>query len=145
MSPRQGAYRLRLFWSTTDISAGCEPVSRAVGGPLTLDALDQRTRPFRRYQAISGAVLGDLGGEENTSEIERQLISRFAVLALTLEGMEAAALAGDQIDLDLFARGAGHLRRIGETLGLKRRPRDVTPSLESYLASKAATHGAENL
>ena len=31
---------------------------------------------------------------------------------------------------------AGHLRRILETLGIERKPRDVTPTLEQYLAEK---------
>lgn len=106
-------------------------------GPSTIDALDKRTRPFRRYQAINSAVLADLGGADQASEIQRQLVSRFATLALSLEAMEAAAIDGASIDLDLFARGAGHLRRLGEALGLKRQPRDVTPSLETYLAGKA--------
>jgi hypothetical protein len=75
-------------------------------------------------------VLTDLGGEENTGEIARQLISKFATLAIQLEQMEAAAVEGSKIDLDLFGRCAGHLRRIAETLGLKRIPRDVTPTLD---------------
>jgi hypothetical protein len=122
---------------STDIAAGCEPVSRPVDPALTLDGLDQRQRPFRRYRAISGAILSDLGGEDQTSEVQRQLVSRFAMLALTLEGMEAGAIEGSALDLDLFARGAGHLRRIGEALGMKRVPRDVT-TLAQYLEQKAA-------
>jgi hypothetical protein len=119
------------------IAPECTPATRAVGGSLTIDGLERRTRAYRRYEAIRGAVLGDLGGEQNTSEIQRQLIRRFSTLALQLELMEAAALDGDKLDLDLFGRGAGHLRRIAEALGLGRVAKDV-PSLSAYLASKAA-------
>ena len=53
---------------------------------------------------IVGAVLADIGGAENVSEIQRQLIAKFATLALQLEAMEAAAIEGNEIDLDLFGR-----------------------------------------
>jgi hypothetical protein len=82
---------------------------------------------------IVGAVLADIGGAENVSEIQRQLIAKFATLALQLEAMEAAAIEGNEIDLDLFGRCAGHLRRIAEALGLKRVPREI-PTLEEHLA-----------
>lgn len=119
------------------IAAGCEPVGAPVGVASTLADLDQRQRPFRRYRAISAAILGDMGGADQISEVQRQLVSRFAMLALTLEAMEASAIEGNALDLDLFARGAGHLRRIGEALGMRRVPRDVTPTLETYLAGMA--------
>jgi hypothetical protein len=44
---------------------------------------------------------------------------------------------GDDVDINLYARTAGHFRRIYETLGIERRKRDVTPSLHSYLDGKA--------
>jgi hypothetical protein len=71
------------------------------------------------------------------TEIQRQLVGKFSTLALQLEALEAAAIEGDEIDLDLFGRCAGHLRRIAETLGLKRQPRDVTGDLKGYLSAAA--------
>jgi len=124
---------MKMAADTAQLEAGYEPVQRGVGGALSIDALDRRTRPFKRYETIRGAVLADLGGEGNTSEIQRQLISKFATLALTLEQQEAAALAGDEIDVDLFGRCAGHLRRIAETLGLRRVPKDAL-TLAEHLA-----------
>jgi hypothetical protein len=38
-------------------------------------------------------------------------------------------------DLDLYARTAGNLRRLLEAIGLRRRPRDVTPDPLDYAAS----------
>jgi hypothetical protein len=35
--------------------------------------------------------------------------------------------------IEIYGRIASHVRRILETLGVERRPRDVTPSLQSYL------------
>ncbi len=69
------------------------------------------------------------------TELQRQLISKFAAMAMQLETMEAAAVAGEPIDLDLFGRITGHCRRIAETLGLQRQPRDVTaPTLAEIAA-----------
>ena len=126
---------------TAEIEATNTLDARAIGG-LCIDALDKRTRLFRRYEAIRGAVLSDMGGEENTSEVQRQLISKFATLALQLETLESAAIEGNQIDLDLFGRCAGHLRRIAESLGLRRVPRTV-PDLRDYLEAKTAEVEAE--
>jgi hypothetical protein len=133
---------VKMALDTAEKPAGYEPAAKGVSGVLSIDGLDQRRRPFRRYETIRGAVLGDLGGEESTSEIQRQLISKFATLALQLEEMEAAALAGNEIDVDLFGRCAGHLRRIAEVHGLRRVPKDV-PDLHTYLAAKATEHEGE--
>jgi hypothetical protein len=105
-------------------------------GVLSIDSLDKRTRAYRRYVSIRGAVLADMGGEANTTEVQRQLISKFATLALQLEVLESAAIEGGPIDLDLFGRCAGHLRRIAETLGLRRVSRDVTLNPLAYAADR---------
>jgi hypothetical protein len=102
--------------------------------PYARDGIDSRTRPYRRYGTIKGAITSDLGGDEHITELQRQLISKFAAMAMQLEDMEAAAVAGEEIDLDLFGRISGHCRRIAESLGLKRVPKDVTP-LAEYLAT----------
>jgi hypothetical protein len=44
---------------------------------------------------------------------------------------------GQGVDLDVYNRLAGNLRRLFETLGLERKSRDVTPTLQSYLQAKA--------
>jgi hypothetical protein len=46
--------------------------------------------------------------------------------------------AGSDDDLDLYQRTAGNLRRLLQSVGLERRPRDVTPSLAEYLKIKSA-------
>jgi hypothetical protein len=43
--------------------------------------------------------------------------------------LEGRMSTGVDVDIDLYARTAGHFRRICETLGNERRKRDVTPSL----------------
>jgi hypothetical protein len=82
----------------------------------------------------------NLGGEASLSEAENSIVRRASVLETELERMEAnfaVAGAADMDTLDCYQRVSGGLRRLLETIGLERRSRDVTPSLEAYLASKS--------
>ena len=59
-----------------------------------------------------------------------------AVITAELEHIEArfaSAGAASAEDLSLYFAGANNLRRLLETLGLQRRPRDVTPSVAEYV------------
>jgi len=112
-----------------------DPAAKGIPGLglLNIDDLDKRTKSYKRWEAIRAAVLSDRGGEENVSEVQRQLISKFATLALQLELLEVAALAGQQIDCDLFGRVSGHLRRLAESLGVDRVARNIGPTLSDIL------------
>jgi hypothetical protein len=81
----------------------------------------------RRYRDLVAGHVADLGGRDMLSEAELSLIKRASAIECELEWMEGRLSRGDSIDLDLFTRSASHLRRILETLGTGRRPRDVTP------------------
>jgi hypothetical protein len=49
---------------------------------------------------------------------------------------------GVAVDVDLYARVAGHFRRACETLGIKRRKRDLVPHPLTYAADFAARKAA---
>ena len=86
--------------------------------------------------------LSDLGGESNCSEAEKSLIRRASVLSVELERMEAA-FAVDKTDaaaLDAYQRASNSLRRLLESLGLKRRARPVQ-NLVQYIE---ATYGGDD-
>ncbi|MGH1590790.1 hypothetical protein ACRBEV_23560 [Methylobacterium phyllosphaerae] len=103
--------------------------------------LDGRTVWARRMRDLIELHTADLGGEAETSEAERSLIRRAATIATELERMEAqfaAAGAADPEALDLYGRQAGTLKRILEGIGLKRRPKDVTPDLRHYIDARPA-------
>jgi hypothetical protein len=53
-----------------------------------------------------------------------------------LRDMEANWLTGRGIDLMAYTTLANTQSRLLKMVGLERRPRDVTPTLESYLASR---------
>src|SRR6516162_9963388 len=79
----------------------------------------------RRYRDLIVGHVSDLGGRDMLSEAQLSLIKRASTLELELEQAEGRLSKGEQIDLDAYGRAASHLRRILESLGLERKPRDV--------------------
>jgi hypothetical protein len=100
------------------------------------DAIDGRSKEARRFRDVLAQILDDLGGVERLSEGQKQLARRAALMSLECEKLEAKAVAGEEIDLEAFGKLTDRIGRAFQRLGLKRQPRDVTPSLAQYLASK---------
>jgi hypothetical protein len=87
----------------------------------------------RRYRDLLELHADDLGGAGLLSEAQHSLIRRVATLEIELERLEGRLSEGNDVDLDVYARTASHLRRILETLGIERAKRDVTPDIRTYL------------
>ena len=107
-------------------------------GTRLLDGCDHRTSRMRRFRDLIGMHVGDLGGEDACSAAELSIVRRAALLTLELEVMEGRfEQAGEASlkQLDAYQRAANSLRRLLQTLGLRRRAKDVT-TLAEYLASK---------
>jgi hypothetical protein len=102
------------------------------GRKLLIDG-DPNSAWARRYPDLVRRHVSDLGGRTELSEAQLSLIRRAAALACELEQMEARMSQGIEVNLDSFGRAASHLRRLYETLGLKRQQRDVTPSLADLM------------
>ena len=92
---------------------------------------------YRRRRDILELHLNDMGGRDYLSEAQISLASRAASIEVELERMEGSLSRGKLIDLDAFTRASSHLRRILETMGVARTKRDVTPSLDAYIAAVA--------
>jgi hypothetical protein len=127
---------------------GKDPLkSRITNGSALLPGVDGRSPWVRRCKDVIAAHISDMGGEDNTSAAERSIVRRAATMTVELERLESRfALAGqaDPVDLDLYQRTAGNLRRLLEAVGLQRRARDVTPTLTEYLkAARVAATDAE--
>jgi hypothetical protein len=107
--------------------------SRITNGAKVLMA-DGRSPWSRRYRDIVALHCSDLGGYEHLSQAEIAIIRRAATLQVELEAQEAALASGEKkIDLVTFAQVSNGMRRLLETVGIKRVPRDVTPSLAEIL------------
>ena len=98
------------------------------------------SRWARRLRDLLALHISDLGGEDVVSAAEHSICRRISTITLELELLEQRfAIKGKGAspeDLDLYFRGANSLRRLLESIGLKRRARDVTPLLQDYLAER---------
>jgi hypothetical protein len=114
--------------------------SIATTGTRLSSEIDGRAVWARCCRDLIQLHIADLGGEAEMSEAECSLVRRAATLATELERPEGqfdAAGAADPETLDLYGRQADTLKRILEGIGLKRRPRDATPDLSSYIEGRA--------
>ena len=98
------------------------------GTRLFIDGLDGRSALARRYR--------DLGGADVISEAQRAIIRRAASLCVWCEAVEVRLAAGEEIEITPYTTAANSLRRLLVDIGLERRARDVTPSLDAYLRAK---------
>ena len=115
--------------------------SRVSNGSAILPGVDGRTTWVRRLRDLIEAHGDDLGGADRISQAERSIVRRVATLTVELERMEAKfAEAGEALpqELDLYQRTAGNLRRLLEAIGMERRARDVTPSLQDIIAGNVS-------
>jgi hypothetical protein len=106
--------------------------SRVTNGHALLPGVDGRSALARRYHDLVAALVGDAGGIELVSETRLQLIRRFSALASQAEGIEARAALGEPINLGEFALISSTMVRLASRLGLDRRTRDLTPTIEEY-------------
>lgn len=94
--------------------------------------IDGRTTVARRFRDILSDIISDLGGRDEISEAEYQLARRAAGLSVQAEVIEAF-LAGQEfsrVSVEDYCRLVSSLNRTLSNIGLRRRARDITPSLE---------------
>ena len=65
-----------------------------------------------------------------------QLVRRFAAAAVIAETIEAALANGEEINIQEHALLSSTLTRLASRIGIDRRMRNITPSLQEYLAMK---------
>jgi hypothetical protein len=104
---------------------------------------DQCSTPAAaQFRVLATRMAADLGGVQNLSQGELQLIRRAAMISVQCQLMEQAALAGATLDATVYGHLTGHLTRALRTLGLKRLPREEVPSLQNYLDARPRPDGA---
>lgn len=82
---------------------------------------DQRSSLARRFRDLVALHTSDLGGAEELSQAQQQLIRRIATLEVQLEVAEGRMVSGETTaaDLSAYATAANSLRRMLLSLGLK--------------------------
>jgi hypothetical protein len=110
--------------------------SRVGNGHKLINGCDGRGLWVRRLKDLLAEAISDMGGVDNTSAAERHIVRRACVLIVELERLERKfAQAGEASadDLDVYARISGNMRRLLESVGLRRRPRDIGPTLSDIM------------
>jgi hypothetical protein len=106
---------------------------------LTRHAIDGRTQAAKFWDRMIGEIENDLGGHDQLSTIERTLIAAYVSAALTMQNLNTRLLCGEEIDFGQHSQAVSAMTRVASRLGIRRRSRDVTPDLDSYLKERAAT------
>jgi hypothetical protein len=96
--------------------------------------IDGRSLWARRFRDVVALHTADLGGDQNITESERAILRRAATIIVQLEQIELKFAQGNEQGylLDRYQRCSNTLRRLLESVGLQRRPRDVTPDPLDY-------------
>jgi hypothetical protein len=98
----------------------------------------------RRFKDLIQVHLADLGGRDAVSEAEFSLIKRASAIETELEQMEGKLSLSQAVDLNNYQRLSNTLRRLLESVGLQRRPRDITPrSMRDRLLLDGKAEAAE--
>ena len=106
------------------------------GSAVFLEGVDGRSVLARRYRDILASLVSDMGGDP--SEAQSLISRRAATLAVWCELAETAMAKGDNLNIAEFTTATNALRRLLADIGLERRARDLTPSVDAYLAHVAA-------
>lgn len=87
--------------------------------------IDGRSQTARRFRDLVEIMNNDPGGYDILSEFQKQLIRRAATLSIMAEAVEADVVRDLGFDIMNYGTVCDRLRRIAETLGLRRIPRPV--------------------
>lgn len=108
---------------------------------VSMADLDGRTRAARTVRDLITSIETDLGGTDEVSAMQGQLVRRAAVLGALLEDQEATWASGVSIDEASYVTILNAQRRVLHTLGIHRRARKVPQSLKAYITSKDKERG----
>jgi hypothetical protein len=94
--------------------------------------LDGRTNAAKLFDRLITDIEADLGGSDQLSTIERQLVEAFAGAAVTLQHLNTQLALGEKIDLSQHAQAVSAMVRVASRLGLQRRMKDIVPDPLAY-------------
>ena len=88
------------------------------------------------FDGMVAAITADLAGDLTT--IEMSLVTAFAGCSVMVQTMNKSVVSPDSsgTDIQSYAMAVSCMTRCARMLGLKRRQRDLTPDLNTYLSGK---------
>jgi hypothetical protein len=144
MTDNNGQDHLGRFTPGNKLSKGRPPGSpnKPIDPGVRIFRMEAKQRLFeeespsttaQRFRILLAGIISDLGGEEALSIGQMQLARRCAWISTQCEIMEQEATPVAPLNLTVYGVLTGHLCRALAMLGLKRQPRDITPTLQDYL------------
>ena len=110
--------------------------ARVTNDPLALGP-SKNTALGRRYRDLVSGYAALIGPDRLARPDVRARLSALVSLQLMLEGLEAQVARGEAIDHSALVQGSQQLGKLLSELGLETPPpRDATPTLAQFLASK---------
>jgi hypothetical protein len=98
--------------------------------------VDGRSAEARRFKDLVSSFAAGLGGEGALTEAERALIRIAASLAVQSERLQAALVAGREVNSQEMTRLANSSARVFTALRIKRERKEAVPTLSQYLADR---------
>jgi hypothetical protein len=95
---------------------------------LSLSSLDNRTAAAASAKRLIASMSADLGNDLSAGE--RQLVQRIALVGAIVDDFETKWIAGMKIELGDYLQACRTQCRLLSALGLQRRARDITNSLQ---------------
>ena len=105
--------------------------------------LDRRTKAAQKFNSIAAGIADDLGGEARLSTVQKHLVEAFAGAACHVNDLNAKLLLGLEVDIVAHAQAISTMVRVATRIGVERVARDVTPSVQDYVAHINAQEAAE--
>jgi hypothetical protein len=107
------------------------------GRQLFVDG-DPNSAWSRRFHDLLIAHISDISagqGADVLSAAQLTSLRQATAIEAELERLQAMLSRGEEVNLEAFARTAGHLRRMWETLGLERAAKTVN-DMKAFLAKR---------
>jgi hypothetical protein len=113
--------------------AARRPTRKTASG-IHLPRADTRTREWRRFRELVESYASELG--QNLSEPEKALVAQISGLQLRIEDMQAAIVAGADVDADQVIRLSSEHRRLLASLRVKaEKAKPAPPTIDDLAAA----------
>jgi hypothetical protein len=109
--------------------------------------LDRRTKAAQVAVETKTNIMADLGGEDRLSTLERIMVENAAMSAAVLRDAHVRWMQGQAVPVSELATLENTFNRTASMLGLSRRAKDVTISIDDYLnkiSHEIAAHRAQS-
>jgi hypothetical protein len=123
-------------------SRAIRPRSAITSGRVLFDDGDPNSAWTRRFDDLLTAHISDISagqGADILSAAQLTSLRQAVAIECELERLQARLSRGEEVNLEAFARTAGHLRRMWETLGLTRQQKPVN-DMNAFLAKRKQKH-----